>query len=187
MFSIVSVHTSVLVIFSKVHEWWHWQFWQFCIAFRLLLFFFFFFWGCQDGGSVCCCCDYHLYAQLQNCLVRCVLHVMSDACHAEWEYPQDGGRRKKGWRPLLWPFYNSSMHGDSLNPIIFHHNNHIFIEIHNDCNQWRNRQGAECSPETSDQEIFADVSGEKKVRKKVKGVKIEKKRWKIWNGSKKML
>ena len=37
--------------------------------------------------------------QLQNCVVRCVLRVigceMSDACHAEREYPQDGGRGKK--------------------------------------------------------------------------------------------
>ena len=38
-------------------------------------------------------------------------------------------------------------------------------------------QGAECPPETSDREIFADVSG-----KKGKGVKIEKKRSEIVKG-----
>ena len=41
----------------------------------------------QDNGSV-----------LQNCIVRCVLHiigcVISDTCNAEWEYPQDGDRMK---------------------------------------------------------------------------------------------
>ena len=55
--------------------------------------------------------------------------------------------------------------------------------------QWRNRrggggqgQGAECPPETSDREIFADVSGKKRQGKKGKGVKIEKKRRKIVKG-----
>ena len=42
---------------------------------------------------------------------------------------------------------------------------------------WHNRQGAACPPETSDREIFADVSG-----KKGKGVKTEKKRRKIVKG-----
>ena len=37
-------------------------------------------------------------------------------------------------------------------------------------------------PETSDREIFADVSGKKRQGK---GVKIEQKRWKIGNGSRK--
>ena len=40
-------------------------------------------------------------------------------------------------------------------------------------------QGAECPPETSEQESFADVSGK---RGKEKGVKIEKKRRKIVKG-----
>ena len=40
-------------------------------------------------------------------------------------------------------------------------------------------------PETSDREIFADVSGKKRQGKKGKWVKIEKKRWKIGNGSRK--
>ena len=40
-------------------------------------------------------------------------------------------------------------------------------------------------PETSDREIFADVSGKKRQGKRGKGVKIEKKRWKIGNGSRK--
>ena len=56
--------------------------------------------------------------------------------------------------------------------------------------QWRNRRGAggaECPPETSDRDIFADVSGKKRQGKKGKGVKIEKRRWKIGNGSRKML
>ena len=40
--------------------------------------------------------------------------------------------------------------------------------------QWRNRwggqeRGAGCPPETSDQEIFADVSGKKRQGKKGKG------------------
>ena len=53
--------------------------------------------------------------------------------------------------------------------------------------QWRNRrggggQGAECPPETSDQEIFDDVSGKKRQGKKGKGVKSEKKRKKIVKG-----
>ena len=34
-------------------------------------------------------------------------------------------------------------------------------------------QGGKCPPETSDQEIFADVSGKKRQGKKGKGVKIE--------------
>ena len=45
--------------------------------------------------------------------------------------------------------------------------------------------GAETPPETSDREIFADVSGKKRQGKRGKGVKIEKKRWKIGNGSRK--
>ena len=56
------------------------------------------------------------------------------------------------------------------------------------CEQWRNRQGGRgqsAPPETSDREIFADVSGKKRQGKKGKGVKIEKKRWKIGNGSRK--
>ena len=58
----------------------------------------------QDGDSVCYCYDYPVDAQLQNCVLRCVLRVsrciMSDACHAEWEYPHDGGCGEKDWRPL---------------------------------------------------------------------------------------
>ena len=42
-------------------------------------------------------------------------------------------------------------------------------------------QGGRVPPETSDREIFADVSGKKRQGKKGKGVKIEKKRWKIGN------
>ena len=53
----------------------------------------------QDGRSVCCCYDYLVGGQLQNCMVSCILHiigyVMSATCHAEWEYPQHGGCRKK--------------------------------------------------------------------------------------------
>ena len=45
--------------------------------------------------------------------------------------------------------------------------------------------GQSAPPETSDREIFADVSGKKRQGKKGKGVKIEKKRWKIGNGSRK--
>ena len=50
-------------------------------------------------------------------------------------------------------------------------------------------KGAGCRvpPETSDREIFADVSGKKRQGKKGKGLKIEKKRWKIGNGSRKTL
>ena len=54
--------------------------------------------------------------------------------------------------------------------------------------QWRNRRGggggrgAECPPETSDQEIFAYISGKKREGKNGKGVKIEKKRRKIVKG-----
>ena len=43
-------------------------------------------------------------------------------------------------------------------------------------------QEAVCPPETSDREIFADVSGKKRQAKKGKGVKIEKKRRKIVKG-----
>ena len=43
--------------------------------------------------------------------------------------------------------------------------------------QWRNR-----SPETSDREIFADVSGKKRHGKNGKGVNIERKRGKIVKG-----
>ena len=48
--------------------------------------------------------------------------------------------------------------------------------------QWRNRRGAggqSAPPETSDREIFADVSGKKRQGKKGKGVKIEKKGGKL--------
>ena len=45
--------------------------------------------------------------------------------------------------------------------------------------------GAECPPETSDREIFDDVSGKKRQGQNGKGVKINKKRWKIGNGSRK--
>ena len=52
----------------------------------------------QDGGLVCCCYDYRVYAQLQNSVVCCVLHVkgcvMSDAWHAQREYLQDGSHGK---------------------------------------------------------------------------------------------
>ena len=52
----------------------------------------------QDGGSVCCCYEYHVEMRLQNCVVRCVLRifwcVMSNACHWEQEYTQDGGHGK---------------------------------------------------------------------------------------------
>ena len=34
--------------------------------------------------------------------------------------------------------------------------------------QWHNEQGAECPPETSDREIFADVSGKMRQGKKGK-------------------
>ena len=50
-------------------------------------------------APVCCCYDYRVDAWLQNYMVHCILRVirciMSDACHTEWEYPQDGGCRKK--------------------------------------------------------------------------------------------
>ena len=45
--------------------------------------------------------------------------------------------------------------------------------------------GQSAPPETSDREIFADVSGKKRQGKKGKGVKIEKRRWEIGNGSRK--
>ena len=35
-------------------------------------------------------------------------------------------------------------------------------------NQWRNRWGAECPPETSDREYFADLLGKKRQGKKRK-------------------
>ena len=64
------------------------------------------------------------------------------------------------------------------------------IALANPCciqNQWRNRQGAggggdgaECPPETSDQEISADLPGKK--RQGGNGVKIEKKRRKTVKG-----
>ena len=44
------------------------------------------------------CYDYCVDTRVQDCVVRCVLRVigsvMSAACHAEREYPQDGGRGK---------------------------------------------------------------------------------------------
>ena len=48
--------------------------------------------------------------------------------------------------------------------------------------QWRNRRGQSAQAETSDREIFADVSGKKRKGKNGKGVKIEKKRRKIVKG-----
>ena len=53
----------------------------------------------QDGISDCCYFNYRVDMQLQNCMVRCILRpigcVMSEVCHAEQEYPQDGGCDKK--------------------------------------------------------------------------------------------
>ena len=53
----------------------------------------------QDDGSVYCCYDYCNYTRLQNCVVHSVLRVigwlMSNTCHAEQEFPQVGGHRKK--------------------------------------------------------------------------------------------
>ena len=43
-------------------------------------------------------------------------------------------------------------------------------------------QGGRVPPETSDREIFADVSGKKRKGENGKGVKIEKKRRKIVKG-----
>ena len=47
----------------------------------------------KDGGLVCCCFDYRVDVRLQNCMVHCVLlpvrGVMSNACHAEGEFPQE--------------------------------------------------------------------------------------------------
>ena len=51
--------------------------------------------------------------------------------------------------------------------------------------QWSNGgggRGQSAPPETSDREIFADVSGKNRQEKKGKGVKIEKKRKKIAKG-----
>ena len=45
-----------------------------------------------------------------------------------------------------------------------------FVGVHH--KQWHNRQGAECPPETSDREIFADVSGKKRQGKKGKEGKL---------------
>ena len=80
------------------------------------------------------------------------------------------------------------------------------IIVLSQCGHWKTSEGMEGSGvtgggggqgestplETSDWEIFADVSGEKKQGKKGKGVKIEEKegkllkgRWKIGNGSRK--
>ena len=53
----------------------------------------------QNGGSVCCCYYYRIDARLQKCVVHCVVRVtgcvLSNSCHAEQKYPQDGGHRKK--------------------------------------------------------------------------------------------
>ena len=46
----------------------------------------------------------------------------------------------------------------------------------------RGGRGSECPSETSDREMFADVSGKKMQGKKGNGVKIEKKRRKIVKG-----
>ena len=51
-----------------------------------------------------------------------------------------------------------------------------------ECSQWRNRRGgrgAECPPETSDREIFADVSGKKRQGKKGKWWKLSRKGGKL--------
>ena len=47
----------------------------------------------------CCCYDYYVGVRLQNCVVHCVLSlircIISNACHAEQKYTQDGGCGKK--------------------------------------------------------------------------------------------
>ena len=51
------------------------------------------------------CFDYHIDGWLQNCMVHCVLRiigcVMSDACHAEQEYPYDDCCRKRLFEEML--------------------------------------------------------------------------------------
>ena len=47
--------------------------------------------------------------------------------------------------------------------------------------------GQSVPPETSDREISADVSGKKRGKEQREKVKIEKKRWKIGNRSRKTL
>ena len=66
----------------------------------------------QDGGSVCCCYDKHVRVRLQECMVLCVLRViscvMSGACYAEREYIQNGGRGKKAdslYREIVCQMY----------------------------------------------------------------------------------
>ena len=70
----------------------------------------------QDGGSVCCCHDYRIEARMQNCMVCCTLRVVgcavSDSCHAEWEYPQDGdwGKKADGFYVQVVLWYSSQKH-----------------------------------------------------------------------------
>ena len=52
----------------------------------------------QDGGSVCCCYDYCVDVRIVwyvCCVLQAIGCVMSDACHTEQEYRQDGGCGKK--------------------------------------------------------------------------------------------
>ena len=39
----------------------------------------------QDGSSVSCCYDYHIDAQLQNCLVHYVLRVIGCVMAGTWQ------------------------------------------------------------------------------------------------------
>ena len=57
--------------------------------------------------------DYRI-AWCVACVVRNRVRNVSDACHAEQEYPRDGGRGKTGWRPLFeYRFWFSEKEEDS--------------------------------------------------------------------------
>ena len=89
----------------------------------------------QDDDSVCCCYDCHVDAWLQNCMVRCVLHVIgfaiSEACHAEQEYPQmvAAGKRLTAslWATswLSMPFIQGGVIGDLGSMVYIHIQNKI--------------------------------------------------------------
>ena len=87
-------------------------------------------------------------------------------------------QREHSYSTILYIFHISDFERNHSTVITDRHRN-IFI-----CSgvTGGGRQGGRVPPETSDQEIFADVSGKKKQGKKGKGWKLRRKEGKLWKG-----
>ena len=109
-----------------------------------------------------------------------------------WAVPNSGGARA-----YVSPCYQYDLQlreTKKLKGTMFGSKEHFSPITHLISNSGITGRGAECPPETSNWEIFADVSGKKRQGKRERGWKLRRKegkllkgRWKIWNGSKKVI